>query len=667
MYDIQFGTENMGFGLFYPNGTYYYDGFFSYGSTFSDLPYARRFESAFNCTRGFSLMNVTQPYYNAAGLQEIVWTDLAFTGANTPITKGVDVFYPGTCEADNICYRAAATTVSTQSIGCAGGFVCDERTTATKSAFYQCRAGYVCDVGTTPDQNIEAPQGQFSQLCPAGYYCVDSTSATEEYSFLCPAGYFCPTGTGVPWLGTVANDAINRGLSAVEANPFLGMRHVRYLANDDVRIVSDHDALCFHGVDSEYSEQFFTDWLAEGMNLSNPYIDFLRVAVPGKAPYQNDSILTGHDDGAYYRPSVINAAVESNLRCARDQKWRLTSDVLYREECDCIGFVEVVIAVYRLWKCTSDGSMENLGLAAVNPPFNGGRNFWFPRKFLTSNLCIFEDSPDVTLVQGRVGEYSTLPAIGADSLGLLNLTSGLTIQISWELVDTFITYSLLKQTIYSAWAQLSIPLQPVDPYMFNIYKAVELIEEHGEYLEDLVWLEDAVDMYGAPTKISGRLDICACQNLLRCPNGTVSSPGAAALSDCTVPSTAAAVVRRIGAIPSWLNSSSPGLIGKLSNVSDFNELTGYQNISQSPSQSYPLGSISLLTFDVSVVTLKLTDITHNLTYGVDYRISAYVDCKPCPTRYFIFNLFFRLAYLNILQLPMRLFSCHAHLYLSFAQ
>ena len=43
-------------------------------------------------------------------------------------------------------------------------------------------------------------------------------------------------------------------------------------------------------------------------------------------------------------------------------------------------------SIYRLWKCTNDGIVENLGLGAVNDrnpnlvqnEMRSGRNYWFP-------------------------------------------------------------------------------------------------------------------------------------------------------------------------------------------------------------------------------------------------------------------------------------------------
>lgn len=47
-----------------------------------------------------------------------------------------------------------------------------------------------------------------------------------------------------------------------------------------------------------------------------------------------------------------------------------------------------------------------------------------------------------------------------------------------------------------------------------------------ERLEDLVWIDDQ----GQP----GRLDMCECERLLQCPNGTVSAIGSKDIYSCEV-------------------------------------------------------------------------------------------------------------------------------------
>src|SRR5690554_4943362 len=45
------------------------------------------------------------------------------------------------------------------------------------------------------------------------------------------------------------------------------------------------------------------------------------------------------------------------------------------------------------------------------------------------------------------------------------------------------------------------------------------------------------------------------------------------------------------------------------------------------------GTLSLNALQVATITLDFSQLDRNFTYGQHYRISAYVDCKPCPPQY----------------------------------
>lgn len=34
-----------------------------------------------------------------------------------------------------------------------------------------------------------------------------------------------------------------------------------------------------------------------------------------------------------------------------------------------------------------------------------------------------------------------------------------------------------------------------------------------------------------------------------------------------------------------------------------------------------------------MVTLDISALSRNVTYGQHYQLAVYLDCKPCPTRY----------------------------------
>ena len=250
-YDIQVGHPHQGY------GASVYDGFFGKGSLYIDLPHARVFDAAFNCTKGFQLMNETlHPNSDFS-----VYTDPEHDpeGEQRDIALGEDQFYPGTCEADLFC--DSEETVEAEA--CAEGYVCDESTNSETSIFYTCREGYVCDFGTTPDPDLESKMGQYHQLCPAGYVCMDGTGLGQAKRTQCPADMFCPTGTADPSVGAVADDALNRGLAHGDADPFEGISHLKYLADDDVRLISDHDKRCFDGIDPDLKARHRIRWLPD--------------------------------------------------------------------------------------------------------------------------------------------------------------------------------------------------------------------------------------------------------------------------------------------------------------------------------------------------------------------------------------------------------------------
>jgi hypothetical protein len=286
---------------------------------------------------------------------------------------------------------------------------------------------------------------------------MDGTGLGQAYRTLCPNNYYCPAGTGDHMLGTIANDAINRGLSTLEANPYYDMKYVRYIDNDDVRVLSKHDKNCLDGIDIDLNLRYELFWAAEFENQNNPYIGYLSSFKNGKAvPYTNDSLVTGINDGAYYRPTVYNRANKRDTECGRDHKWRLVDQAIRRKECDCVRFFKVVIAVYRLWKCTSDGTMQSLGIASISPPYNGGRDVWFNRRALNTQQCTFnDDTGSLNLTNGRIDFDPLRPFIGegSGSNGLLDLTSnvGIEFQITWRQSATYTSYGSLRSDVQAEY------------------------------------------------------------------------------------------------------------------------------------------------------------------------------------------------------------------------
>ena len=81
-------------------------------------------------------------------------------------------------------------------------------------------------------------------------------------------------------------------------------------------------------------------------------------------------------------------------------------DTIERRDCDCERLFYTMIAVYRLWKCTSDDAdFDALGIAGINPlttRFRGNRNYWFPlRRPSQQRQCFF----NTTAVDGGLSEH----------------------------------------------------------------------------------------------------------------------------------------------------------------------------------------------------------------------------------------------------------------------
>jgi len=130
-------------------------------------------------------MNETRTSYDSNNVTLTVYTDSYQdpSGASRQILMGEDQLYPGTCEADIICYTAVGLNDDAEGTSCLEGYVCDEATSSTTSQKYLCRAGYVCIYGTTPERSLESPTGQFRMLCPEGFECTDGTTFSNGKIF----------------------------------------------------------------------------------------------------------------------------------------------------------------------------------------------------------------------------------------------------------------------------------------------------------------------------------------------------------------------------------------------------------------------------------------------------------------------------------------------------
>lgn len=463
---------------------------------------------------------------------------------------------------------------------------------------------------------------------------------------LCLEDFFCPTGSADELLGALADDSMNRGLSLEEVDPELRVRNVRLLSNDDMRVVADHEDRCLNGVDGDLMIRYATRYRDAGAGAGRFVVEQPKA---GDQPAEIAAV-------PFDRPAIVNEARARNKLCGRDHKWRHVRNAIARDDCDCRRQLDVVIAVYRLWKCRSstNGTIENLGLAAVEDRdpsmkmnvLRGGRDYWFPeRKNRTLHQCVFPTntkSGDRNLTHGAVYLNHSHPTKWpANDLREAGLTYRLEFR---EPEKTWATYEGLKgeaadlyyaqkQEVRDTYATKATGASiaglrtNVDHMVFDVHRAVRLIEEYGEYLEQgFIALEDE-----APV----RYDMCDCQNLLKCPNGTSSPLGSSELSACRpccsgvagetsetcwtdetltcATRGAAMVLRRYDALPTWAiddYDSEPGRAfvkkPRANDALNFDPLTGTEGVS--------LGHLRLGTYDVATITSDLTDLDSNFTY-----------------------------------------------------
>ena len=312
------------------------------------------FDSYFNCTPGFSLLNAS----NANKKDEIVYTnemhdyqggldvkkcalfddilncyvDPTFqlhergkcceveSWKERAIYLAEDQFYSGTCEADFIC----SNDETTEAAPCQDGFVCDEGTDSEGSYSRKCPAGYFCDFGTTPDVSLAAPNGMYKYLCDEGFFCSEGTGLTTRNNE-CPEGLFCPTGTADPMLGKMAEDGLKRMISYENSLPYKQIKHVLYLGHDVFQMLSQHDAYCIQASDSSLQDRFKV--------VQESEIDPSFIPMNGTR-----------------RNLAVSSSIFFQSKCSRDSKMKLIIDAVHRRECDCNTQFFCIIALYRFWK-----------------------------------------------------------------------------------------------------------------------------------------------------------------------------------------------------------------------------------------------------------------------------------------------------------------------------
>ena len=606
------------------------------GHGYIDLPTARTFEPLFNCTKGFKLMNSSLVTENT---RRIVYTDSAHDyeggydvekcsawdstlncyidsryevhgkGECCKINKyqqraiffASDQFYEGTCEADRIC--SEGRSAAPQAKPCDDGFVCDEATSLESSLDHPCAAGYICGFATTPDTSLIAPNGQLRRLCNEGHYCEKGTGTKEKIP-ICPEGFFCPTGTANPRTGQLANDGIARLLLHSPEAHF----NIHHQDGDEFVVYSNHESKCNAASRATLPTRFDVR-VEEHSNVNH-------------IEYRSDQ-----DEVMF----AVEEATEYYLHCSRDNKAAFIRNAMIRQDqdCDCRKKFMILAALFRFWLCTSDGPLGNLSFADRSS-LNGKRDYWYPNSRIHRDhdsaivmdpsmelfglnwgggkRCNFEDS------NSTIGlTVGVLPNNDDISLSLDSSNAHLSAQFTYTERRIFGNYSELKADVTEEYLnedrELSGGLRiNIDPFIFDLFHSVQLIEQHGEKLIELIEAQPAA--VSNEYFFRGSVDWCECQSLLKCPNGTMSVQGATDIDGCI--STKDEILSRITLLP---NSTSR-----------MSTLTQEGSVDDSP-------ILSLDPFQEAVLTIDQSKLPTNFTYGEHYQISVYDGCKPCPLRY----------------------------------
>ena len=180
-------------------------------------------------------------------------------------------------------------------------------------------------------------------------------------------------------------------------------------------------------------------------------------------------------------------------------------------------------------------------------------------------LCKWPESRVVNLNEGRIpfdNQNDNIRII--DSKGLIemeNIGTPQDINLNFRILLTkneeksFPHFESLRTFIEDAFK-----LNEADAFIFNLQYAIELIGEYGENLVHFIGFrekdsEDLIDDFvfrssekNATELYPIRIDICSCQKLLHCPNGTMTfSRGASSLNHCI--SKKNDVLRRVSMVP----------------------------------------------------------------------------------------------------------------------
>jgi hypothetical protein len=353
---------------------------------------------------------------------------------------------------------------------CEADIICDSTKTAQALI---CPEGYICSEGTTDATALSIP-------CAPGYVCDFGTTpdvALEapqgQYKKMCPRAYFCPGAIG-EGLSTRHPCPKNYFCPSGTVNPYLGL-----MANDATRRgIAIEDANPFTNVDfvAYVNEGDVREFSRHDWRCLNGINDELAQT------FTFDENTRGH---------VRNTAIQNQRLCGRDSKWRLVHDAIERRECNCVRQVELTLDVFAFWSCTT--RIESNGTIESQP-------------------CFVED---LTL---RVATRVVDTTESRPRLAFPHTST-----------KTYDTFDTLMHDVVSAYASAieSAAETQIHDDLYDMYHAVQ----HVEHLKAST-LEYVNFVPGTAAGEILRLDMCECQRLLKCPNGTVAPINAESIFDC---------------------------------------------------------------------------------------------------------------------------------------
>eukprot|EP00940_MAST-03C_sp_MAST-3C-sp2_P001609 g1609.t1 len=405
-----------------------------------------------------------------------------------------------------------------------------------------------------------------------------------------------------------------------------------------------------------------------------------------------------------------NLAVQANLRCGRDHSWRYMQMAIERGECDCVKYSSILLDLFEFWKCRGD----DVGVVASRCRLSAES---FP--------CWLGPRDDVMSLDGIPSHEFPPCVVGTPEQGAAfagNHSRKIRLRHSWTFASEATTFTDIADRVKTEYKKELAERQYLnvrerfDPYIFDLYHAVQtilqiredvprdiklLVEQDSAFFGnasvqqislsegDPIDYQHAVRTHGSA--VPYRYDRCACEQSMKCPNGTVSDARQGSIYECV--KSGSEVLLRKNMIPTNATWKSWDLSMEISeNRTEHIQLDEYSNVPAShvglpvwsgnpklvkkynfdgtlydayivqsvlSPQISPNGdilhdsdeeylditgdgselrSLELKGWEVAVVTMDFRDIPSNFTYDKHYRVGVYVDCMPCPTRYRCDNL-----------------------------